>query len=196
MHTVHHEPRCWREQIGSHHLEILGPQPPVPSRATTFSKKTAASLGPKEHAAGGANGAADGRALNSDPLWELLSAFAGDATRDTGIPVESTAVKRAAVTKTAAVVAVTGTAADEKKRAGFRMSSRCSASRGRGATPAASAGKIGTGAGSAAGKGASITVTARDVPLVVSVVATLHSGDGCYQEEKALLDVRRYIKYG
>lgn len=194
----------WREQIGSHHP--VGPQTPTsratPSRATAVSKRTAASLVPttKEVSSGDVGGPSDtsgGRRPSSDPLLELLSALAGDGTRGTCYPKEGATVNGAAAATKTAVAAVTGTAAGEKCKAGIRrLSSRHPASRaGGGAATVAAAGVIGTGAGPAAAKkGAPIATAARGGPLVVSVVATLRSGDGCYLQEKALLDVRRRLR--
>lgn len=138
---------------------------------------------------GGSHHAPTDSPPGNDPLWALLSAFAESGVGRVGI-LEEVAVKGSAATAaTAAAAAVTGTAAGEfRGSAGSRLSSRHPTGRGAAAAAAAAAGGVGTGAAATGTYNAS--AAASGGPLVVSVVATLRSGDARYLEEKALLEVR------
>lgn len=187
----------WRK-IGRDHQESLRPQTSPASRSTrvAITGTTDALPIPKKQISGinnnnnsNSNVSADNPRKN-DPLWALLSAFAdpgpraaGTLTPTTDTPVKGAAATAATAAATAATVAVTGTAAG-----GSRLSSRLSGG-GRGAAAAAVATEGGVGAREVRSANASAAAPS-DGPLVVSVVATLRSGDSCYRKDKALLEVR------
>lgn len=151
------------------------------SAYTAVTGTTEASPRPKKQRYGNNDGPTNNPPSN-DPLWALLSAFAEAGPRGVGTLAAESAAKRAAAP---AATAVTGTVARESRTViGSRLSLRHPA--GAGAATAATLEGVGAGA-----VGTShAPPAASDGPLVVSVVATLRSGDARYQEEKALLEVK------
>lgn len=181
------------EKIGSEHLDLLGSQPPHASRSARVAvtgTTTGASASLKKQRSGSNTGPTTGSPPPSnDPLWALLSAFADPGPCGLGTFAKSAAkgVASTAATAAAATAVVTGTAAGEGRGgvAGSRLSLRHPTGRG-----AATAEGVGAGAGGTATGALKASAAVGGGPLVVSVIATLRSGDARYLEEKALLEVR------
>ncbi|CAN0424886.1 unnamed protein product, partial [Ectocarpus sp. 12 AP-2014] len=151
--------------VGNHGLGRVDPRASRSSRLAT-TKKAAGVSPPLSEQSSGNNVRGGGGDLRHDPLWALLSAFAqaGTGGADTLLRCPMT---------------VTG---EGGGRADLRPSTPHSPRR-EVATTGTTRGPR-TGAGRAA-RGASVGRG----PLVVSVIATLRSGDGRFLEEKALLQI-------
>lgn len=189
-------PRSFVGKIGRDHqgsLELH--QTPPASRLSRVAAVTgttdASPILTKQRNGSNSRRPTDNSPPSNDPLWALLSAFAepGPGPGGAGTLAESVvkgAAATAVATAAAAAAVVTGTAAGV---AGFRLSFRHPTGRGAAATAATAEG-AGTGGGGTATGDPGASAVASAGPLVVSVVATLRSGDAFYLEEKALLEVR------
>lgn len=155
-----------QQQVGSQGHGKVDPRASRSSRLATAEKATGVSP-PLSNQRSGNNVRGGDGGPRHDPLWGLLSAFAqaGAGRADT--------LLRSPMT-------VTG---EGGGRADFRPSTPHSPRRDVAITGTMRGPRTGAGA---AARGASVGRG----PLVVSVIATLRSGDGRFLEEKALLQVR------
>ncbi|CAM9420174.1 unnamed protein product, partial [Ectocarpus sp. 6 AP-2014] len=152
-------------KVGNHGLGGVDPRAPRSSRLAT-TKKAAGVSPPLSEQSGGNNVRGGGGGLRHDPLWALLSAFAQAGTGGADTLLRSP-------------MTVTG---EGGGRADLRPSTPHSPRREvaiTGTMRGPRTGGRGAARGAAVGRG----------PLVVSVIATLRSGDGRFQEEKALLQI-------
>lgn len=178
-----------KQKVGHDPLESLGSHTPPASRsghAAVTGTKGTPPTSTKQHRSCSNRRPTDNSPDNDQLLWELLSALADPGPGGAGALATDRTVQGAAVAAATAAAAVTGTVAGEGRGlAGSRLSSRHPAGRGA-STTAVTAEGIRAGAR----RSVNAAAAARDGPLVVSVVATLRSGDACYLQEKALLEVR------
>ncbi|CAN0069491.1 unnamed protein product, partial [Ectocarpus sp. 13 AM-2016] len=153
-------------KVGNHGLGRVDPRASRSSRLAT-TKKAAGVSPPLSEQSSGDNVRGSGGGLRHDPLWALLSKFAqaGTGGADTFLRCPMT---------------VTG---EGGGRADLRPSTPQPPRREVAITGTMTGPRTGEGRtarGASVGRG----------PLVVSVIATLRSGDGRFLEEKALLQVR------
>ncbi|CAN0138596.1 unnamed protein product, partial [Ectocarpus sp. 8 AP-2014] len=152
-------------KVGNHGLGRVDPRASRSSRLAT-TKKAAGVSPPLSEQSSGNSVHGGGGGVRHDPLWALLSAFAQAGTRG-------------ADTLWRSPMTVTG---EGGGRADLRPSTPHSPRREVATTGTMRGPRTGEGR---TGRGASVG----RVPLVVSVIATLRSGDGRFLEEKALLQI-------